>query len=116
MYDKAGLGVRCICSCFNFEGYLCRHALCVLTYNGVEEIPVQYILPRWRKDMERLYVLDLGSNSIDITNPVQWYDHLCKTAVQVVEEGMRSQDHYMAAWQAFKESLNKVRLVTDKHV
>ncbi|CAL5375624.1 unnamed protein product [Camellia sinensis] len=116
MYEKAGLEVRCICSCFNFEGYLCRHALCVLTYNGVEEIPVQYILPRWRKDMERLYVLDLGSNSIDITNPVQWYDHLCKKAVQVVEEGMRSQDHYMAAWQAFKESLNKVRLVADKHM
>lgn len=116
IYEKAGLEVRCICSCFNFEGYLCRHALCVLTYNGVEEIPVQYILPRWRKDMERLYVLDLGSNSIDITNPVQWYDHLCKKAVQVVEEGMRSQDHYMAAWQAFKESLNKVRLVADKHM
>ncbi|KAI8017331.1 Protein FAR1-RELATED SEQUENCE 8 [Camellia lanceoleosa] len=37
----------------------------------------------------------------------EWYDHLCKKAVQVVEEGMRSQDHYMAAWQAFKESLNK---------
>ncbi|CAL5373427.1 unnamed protein product [Camellia sinensis] len=44
--------------------------------------------------MERLYVLDLGFNSIDITNPVQWYDHLCKKAVQVVEEGMGSQDHF----------------------
>ncbi|XP_057504767.1 protein FAR1-RELATED SEQUENCE 8-like [Actinidia eriantha] len=116
MYDKAGVEVRCICSCFNFKGYLCRHALCVLNYNRVDEIPIQYVLSRWRKDFKRMYVPDLGSNSIDITNPVQWFDHLYKRALQVVEEGMTSQDHYMVAWQAFKESLNKVRLVTDKHV
>ncbi|GMN49979.1 hypothetical protein TIFTF001_019140 [Ficus carica] len=45
-----------------------------------------------------------------------WFDHLYKRAMQVVEEGMISQDHYMVAWQAFKESLNKVRLVADKNV
>eukprot|EP00257_Ricinus_communis_P015782 XP_015573762.1 protein FAR1-RELATED SEQUENCE 8-like isoform X1 [Ricinus communis] len=116
LYDKSGAEVRCICGCFNFKGYLCRHALCILHYNGVEEIPYQYILARWRKDFKRLYIPDLGVNNIDIGNPVQWFDHLFKRAMQVVEEGMISQDHYMVAWQAFKESLNKVRLVADKHV
>ncbi|XAR50529.1 hypothetical protein NMG60_11004879 [Bertholletia excelsa] len=116
MYDKAGAEVRCICGCFNFKGYLCRHALCVLNYNRVDEVPTQYILSRWRKDVKRLYVPDLGSNCIDVSNPVQWFDHLYRRALQVVEEGMTSQDHFMVAWQAFKESLNKVRLVGDKHV
>ncbi|OAY40426.1 protein FAR1-RELATED SEQUENCE 8 [Manihot esculenta] len=116
LYDKSGAEVRCNCCCFNFRGYLCRHALCILQYNGVDEIPYQYILGRWRKDFKRLYVPDLGSNNVDIANPVQWFDHLYKRAMQVVEEGMVSQDHYMVAWQAFKESLNKVRLVGDKHV
>ncbi|XP_065867961.1 protein FAR1-RELATED SEQUENCE 8-like [Euphorbia lathyris] len=116
LYDKSGPEVRCNCGCFNFKGYLCRHALCILQYNGVEEVPYQYILGRWRKDFKRLYVPDLGSNSVDIGNPVQWFDHLYKRAMQVVEEGMISQDHYMVAWQAFQESLNKVRLVADKHV
>lgn len=111
MYDKAGAEVRCGCNCFNFKGYLCRHALCILNYNGVEEIPCQYILSRWKKDYKRLYVPNLSSNNVDITNPVQCYDHLYRRAMQVVEEGMVSQDHYMVAWQAFKESLNKVRLV-----
>ncbi|KAK6912247.1 MULE transposase domain [Dillenia turbinata] len=111
MYDKAGQKVCCICGCFNLKGYLCCHALCVLSYNGVEEVPLQYILSRWRKDFKRLYIPGLGSNNIDITNPVQWFDHLYRQALQVVEEGMISQDHYMVAWQAFKESLNKVRLV-----
>ncbi|XP_031131442.1 protein FAR1-RELATED SEQUENCE 8-like isoform X2 [Ipomoea triloba] len=115
MYDRVGQDVRCMCSCFNFKGYLCRHALCVLDHNGVEEIPNQYILSRWRKDFKRLYSPDLGSNNIDISNPVQWFDHLYRRALQVVEEGMASQDHYMVAWQAFQESLNKVRLVADRH-
>lgn len=116
MYDKRGAEVRCICSCFNFKGYLCRHALCILNYNGVEEIPPLYILARWRKDLKRFYVPDGGSNNIDIANPVQWFDHLYRRAMQVVEEGMISQDRYMVAWQAFKESLNKVRLVAEKHL
>ncbi|XP_052174416.1 protein FAR1-RELATED SEQUENCE 8-like isoform X2 [Diospyros lotus] len=114
-YDRAGVEVRCICGCYNIKGFLCRHALCVLKYNGVEEIPVQYILSRWRKDFKRLYVPEIGSDSIDISNPVQWFEHLYRRAMQVVEEGLTSQDHYMVAWQALKESLNKVRLVADKH-
>ncbi|KAL4321034.1 hypothetical protein AHAS_Ahas14G0070100 [Arachis hypogaea] len=113
-YDKTGAEVRCSCCCFNFKGYLCRHALSILDYNGVEEIPCQYVLPRWRKDFKRLYVPHLTSYNVDITNPVQCFDHLYKRAMQVVEEGMISQAHYMVSWQAFKESLNKIRLVSDK--
>ncbi|XP_073145285.1 protein FAR1-RELATED SEQUENCE 8-like [Henckelia pumila] len=116
VFDKVGLDVRCICSCFNFRGYLCRHALTVLNHNGVEEIPNLYILTRWRKDLKRVYTPDLGSKIIDITNPVQWYDHLSRRAIQVVAEGITTQDRYMVARQAFKDSLNKVRLVADKHV
>ncbi|KMT00641.1 hypothetical protein BVRB_9g219340 [Beta vulgaris subsp. vulgaris] len=116
MYDKATVEVRCVCGGFNLNGYLCRHALSVLNHNGVEEIPFSYILQRWRKDCKRLYVPDIRSNVIDITNPTQWYEHLHKRAMQVVEAGVVSQDHYMVAWQAFLESLNKVRLTEEKHV
>lgn len=116
VFDKVGLEVRCICSCFNFKGYLCGHALRILKSNGIDEVPSHYILSRWRKDYKRLYAPDIGSSNIDISNPVQWHDHLYRRAMQVVEEGMNSQEHYLVAWQVFKESLNKVRLVGDKHV
>ncbi|KAK4761041.1 hypothetical protein SAY87_005934 [Trapa incisa] len=115
-YDKAALEVRCICGCFNFNGYLCRHALCTLNYNGVEEIPSHYILSRWMKNIKRSYVPEFGSNNIDTSNPVQWYDHLYRRAMQVVNEGVVSEDHFTTAWQAFKESLNKVRLVGEKQL
>ncbi|XP_022141726.1 protein FAR1-RELATED SEQUENCE 6-like isoform X4 [Momordica charantia] len=53
LYETTEVDIRCICSLFNYKGYLCRHALNVLNYNGVEEIPARYILPRWCKDFKR---------------------------------------------------------------
>ncbi|XP_059643149.1 protein FAR1-RELATED SEQUENCE 6-like [Cornus florida] len=114
MHNISEAEVLCVCGLFNFKGYLCRHALHVLNQNAVEEIPPQYILSRWRKDIRRNYVLDHGCNTIDINNPVHRYDHLYKRVVQVVEEGRKSQDRYRFALQSLEEILNKVRL-TDDH-
>lgn len=106
--------VLCICGLFNFKGYLCRHALCVLNQNGMEEIPPQYILSRWRKDIPRNYVLDYSSNGVDANNPVHRFDHLYKCVVQVVEEGRKSEDRYKFALQALDQILNKLRLVDNQ--
>lgn len=109
LYNRAVAEVRCICSCFNFYGYLCRHALCVLNFNGVEEIPSKYILPRWRKDYKRLHIPDQGSSSNDdATERVQWFNQLYRSVLQVIEEGVISLDHYKVALGAFEESLNRV--------
>lgn len=50
----------CACGLFSFEGYSCRQAVSVLNQSGVEEIPSQYILSWWRKDINRSYVLNNG--------------------------------------------------------
>lgn len=114
LYNRAAAEVRCICSCFNFYGYLCRHALCVLNFNGVEEIPQKYILSRWKKDYKRLHVPDLATSSIDVTDRVQWFNQLYRSALQVVQEGVISLDHYKVALQTFEESLNRVHDVEEK--
>ncbi|XP_057466101.1 protein FAR1-RELATED SEQUENCE 6 isoform X3 [Actinidia eriantha] len=114
LYNRAAAEVRCICSCFNFNGYLCRHALCVLNFNGVEEIPSKYILSRWKKDYKRLHIPDHGSGNVDVTDRVQWFSQLYRSALQVVEEGVISLDHYKVALQAFEESLNRVHDVEEK--
>ncbi|KAJ4825145.1 hypothetical protein Tsubulata_008681 [Turnera subulata] len=114
LYNRSAGEVRCICSCFNFYGYLCRHALCVLNFNGVEEIPSKYILSRWKRDYKRLYIPDHGSINVDPTDHVQWFNQLCRSALQVVEEGVISLDHYHVALQAFEESLNRVHEVEKK--
>ena len=115
LYNRTAGEVRCICSCFNFYGYLCRHSLCVLNFNGVEEIPSKYILTRWKKDYKRLHILDHGSSNVDVADRVQWFNQLYKSALQIVEEGVISLDHYKVALQAFEESLNRVHDVEEKH-
>lgn len=114
LYNRGAGEVRCICSCFNFNGYLCRHALSVLNFNGVE-IPCKYVLARWRKDYKRLYVLDNGLENGDNTDQVQWFSQLYRSGLQVVEEGVLSLDHYKVALEAFGESLNRVHAIEEKH-
>ncbi|CAN0896898.1 Protein FAR1-RELATED SEQUENCE 6 [Linum grandiflorum] len=112
LYNRGEGEVRCICSCFNFYGYLCRHALSVLHFNGVEAIPSKYVLSRWRKDYKRLsYVSDGDDGSSD---RVGWFNRLHRSALQVVEEGVISVEHYGAALQAFEESMNRVNEVEGK--
>ncbi|CAN4088591.1 unnamed protein product [Withania somnifera] len=83
--------------CFNFYGYLCRHALRVLNFNGVEEIPSKYILSRWKKDYKLLCASDPESSSIESTEQVQWYSQLYRSALLVVEEWVTSIDQYKVA-------------------
>nr|XP_043617051.1 protein FAR1-RELATED SEQUENCE 6 [Erigeron canadensis] len=115
MYNRAAADVRCICGCFNFNGYLCRHALCVLNFNGVEDIPSKYILSRWKKDYKRLYAPVYDRSNVDGTNTVEWYNQLYRSALQVVEEGVISMDHYKVALQSFEECLSRVHNIEDKH-
>ncbi|KAL7162263.1 hypothetical protein ACSBR2_042695 [Camellia fascicularis] len=113
MYNTSEAEVLCACGLFNFQGYLCRHALNILNQNGIEEIPPQYILSRWRKDIRRNYVLDHGCSGIDVMNPVHRFDRLYKCGVQVVEEGRKSEDCFKFVLQALDEILNKVRIAED---
>ncbi|KAK9677226.1 hypothetical protein RND81_11G129400 [Saponaria officinalis] len=114
-YNTRSAEVQCICSGFNFNGYLCRHALCVLNFNGVEEIPSRYILSRWKKDYRRVYISDQNNGVVDHSEQVQWFNQLYRSALRVVEEGVISLEHYKSALQAFDESLNRVHSVEEKH-
>ena len=43
----------CSCRLFEFRGILCRHQIMVFIYNGIEQVPEQYILRRWSKTVKR---------------------------------------------------------------
>ncbi|KAG8362831.1 hypothetical protein BUALT_BualtUnG0033000 [Buddleja alternifolia] len=89
------------------------HALSIIDHIGLEEIPPQYVLARWRKDIKRSYSFNYGWNGIDINNPVHRYDNLYKCVVKVVEEGRKSRDCYKYVLKALDEILNKVRIQED---
>ncbi|KAL3587065.1 hypothetical protein D5086_013932 [Populus alba] len=116
LYDTSQADIRCICSLFNYKGYLCRHALNVLNYNGVEEVPSRYILPRWGKDYKRRGLLDHNSGDVDVDNRIYWHNLLYRYAIPVVEVGAQSSDHYKIALQELEELLNKFNLAEDNLV
>lgn len=116
LYETSQVDIRCICSLFNYKGYLCRHALNVLNYNGIEEIPSHYILPRWSKDFKRRGLLEHGFNNVDMYNPIYWYHHLYNHAIPVLEEGAQSQDHYKVAVHELEELLSRLNLVEENIV
>lgn len=116
LYETSQMDIRCICSLFNYKGYLCRHALNVLNYNGVEEIPSRYILPRWKKDYKQSYVLDDGPSYIDACKPSYCFNHLYRRAIAVVEKGAESQEHYKIALQELEELLSRYNILDEKIV
>ncbi|KAG8372854.1 hypothetical protein BUALT_Bualt12G0110300 [Buddleja alternifolia] len=108
LYNTTEVEIHCICNLFNFKGYLCRHTLSVFHHNGIEEIPMQYIVPRWRTDFKRQYLQDIISNDVNYDNSEGWYDELLTRAIQLVEEGVVSKKHFTVALQELKESTKKL--------
>nr|KAJ0186836.1 hypothetical protein LSAT_V11C900499280 [Lactuca sativa] len=49
--------VKCTCDLFKRMGILCRHVFAVLKNHHIEEIPEQYILRRWRRDIISSHLL-----------------------------------------------------------
>ncbi|KHG04174.1 far1-related sequence 6 -like protein [Gossypium arboreum] len=115
LFETNQVDIRCICSLFNYKGYLCRHALNVLNYNGVEEVPSRYILRRWCKDFKFQHV-DRGSTDIDVYSPVDRQSHFHNYAVPIVEGGAQSEEQYKIALHELQELLNKFNLVDDSLV
>ncbi|KAM7276741.1 hypothetical protein ACFE04_018607 [Oxalis oulophora] len=110
LFDTAQVDIRCICSLFNYRGYLCRHALNVLNHNGVEEVPSRYILPRWSKDFKQRQLVDHGVSNIDLHNSP---NHLYKCAIPIAEAGAHSRERYEMVLVELEELLRRLDVVED---
>ncbi|XP_042425819.1 protein FAR1-RELATED SEQUENCE 6-like [Zingiber officinale] len=54
-YTELDCKLKCMCRLFEFRGILCRHVIKVLIRMKVTEVPMNYIMDRWRKDIKRGY-------------------------------------------------------------
>lgn len=108
LFETNLMDIRCICSLFSYKGYLCRHAMNVLNYNGVEEIPSRYILPRWCRNFKRQYSPVHDLDNLDANTPIHWHNHLYRCALRIVEEGAQSQEHYKVALRDLDNLLNDI--------
>ncbi|KAM0849348.1 hypothetical protein ACQ4PT_053788 [Festuca glaucescens] len=89
--------MECNCGRFQFSGIVCRHALSVLKWQQVYDIPPCYVLNRWRSDYKELHALDNPLKDLVSSNHVERYDHISLQCLRLVEIGMVSDDKYQHA-------------------
>ncbi|KQK12169.1 protein FAR1-RELATED SEQUENCE 6 [Brachypodium distachyon] len=89
--------MECNCGLFQFSGIVCRHALSVLKWQQVYDIPPCYVLNRWRSDFKQLHVLDNPLKDLVSSNHVERYDHITLQCLRLVEIGMVSDEKYQHA-------------------
>ncbi|XP_068664549.1 protein FAR1-RELATED SEQUENCE 4-like isoform X2 [Aristolochia californica] len=115
-WNSSETKVSCICRSFEFNGYLCRHAMAVLVASGIYEVPSHYILKRWTKDARSRHILDQGIVGLQGDCPeskVDRFNDLCQRSIKFAEEGSLSKESYIVALHALQEALEKVVLEND---
>ncbi|XP_077220271.1 protein FAR1-RELATED SEQUENCE 6-like [Tasmannia lanceolata] len=107
-FDASTTKVDCICRSFEFQGYLCKHALVVLVNSGINQIPSHYILARWRKDAKHSYGLSESHSLVDGSHWMERYDDLCHRTNKFAHDGALNVQTYAAALDALDQAWNKV--------
>ncbi|CAA2966309.1 FAR-RED IMPAIRED RESPONSE 1 isoform X1 [Olea europaea subsp. europaea] len=102
-WNEANSEVSCSCFLFEYKGFLCRHSMIVLQMCGLSSIPSQYIMKRWTKDAKNSHSLIEGTERTQTR--VQKYNDICKRAIELAEEGSRSEESYSIAYRALGEAL-----------
>ncbi|XP_073525555.1 uncharacterized protein [Phyllobates terribilis] len=113
LFNRVTSEVFCVCNCFSFNGFLCRHALSVLNFNEVEEIPARYVVSRWKKDYKRVHCNDYGDN-VDGDEKVLRFNKLYESALRVVEEGLVSHEQYEIAVKSLEEAIGRISSIKEK--
>ncbi|XP_075515863.1 protein FAR1-RELATED SEQUENCE 5-like [Primulina tabacum] len=86
IFERDKCTFSCSCHLFEFRGIICRHAIALLIRNKLSAVSEQYILRRWRKDVNRLYMRVKINYNGWITTPGQLnYEKLCKAFTDVAE-------------------------------
>ncbi|GJV91597.1 FAR1 DNA binding domain, zinc finger, SWIM-type, MULE transposase domain containing protein, partial [Tanacetum coccineum] len=55
-YCSSVIVVSCSCRRFDLYGLLCHHIFYVLRMNNVDEFPREYVLDRWSKSVDNVWV------------------------------------------------------------
>ncbi|CAD6207731.1 unnamed protein product [Miscanthus lutarioriparius] len=92
--------MECNCGLFLFSGIVCRHALSVLKWQQVYDIPPCYVL---KADFKQLHYPDNPPKDLATSNHVEHYDYISLQFLRLVEIGMTSDEKYRHAVRLLKD-------------
>ncbi|XP_008785831.2 protein FAR1-RELATED SEQUENCE 6-like [Phoenix dactylifera] len=108
IYNSQEQDLRCICCSFQFRGIICRHALSVLNFLEMYEIPSQFILERWRKDYKYIHILSSSSNDSLANGPMERYNNIYKFCLKFAEVGASIDDNYEVVMKILSEGMEEL--------
>ncbi|XP_018441037.1 protein FAR1-RELATED SEQUENCE 2 isoform X1 [Raphanus sativus] len=103
--NKELLDICCSCYLFEYQGFLCKHAILVLQNSDASCIPSQYILNRWSKKGDNRE--EKHGERTTVHNRMARFDDLCKRFVKLGEVGSLSDEAYKTALQFLEKNLEK---------
>ncbi|XP_074289119.1 protein FAR1-RELATED SEQUENCE 5-like [Silene latifolia] len=115
VYEVDVDGKTLVCSCKRFQrfGILCRHCVWVLHNKGFDEIPSEYLLPRWSnyatfRPIFNVLGTSLEANCASIDTRQNTISELWSgvfTAVSLVEDDEEKEKELLELLQSFNEKL-----------
>lgn len=110
-WDDLKSDIYCSCRLFEYEGYLCRHAIFVLQMSGIFYIPIKYILQRWTNIATSRHAIHERLD--EVQSKIRRYNDLCQRAIILGEEGSLSQESYSVALCSIREALKRCEEVNN---
>ncbi|XP_016652765.1 PREDICTED: protein FAR1-RELATED SEQUENCE 5-like [Prunus mume] len=110
-FDSIDNTVLCSCKKYEFAGILCAHALKVLSTRNIKNIPAQYILKRWTKNIKAKSTkstCNVSSENDSKVEIVRRYRELCRLHTQLATRASESKDAYETAILGLNNTLRDV--------
>ncbi|KAG0448152.1 hypothetical protein HPP92_027984 [Vanilla planifolia] len=89
-FDSSNVSITCSCKKFECNGILCMHALKVLNYNNILQLPNRYLLKRWTKYAKDglLSNRQMSADGLDVS----YKSKVIRKAINVVVKGAFSKE------------------------
>ncbi|KAI3940961.1 hypothetical protein MKW92_033439 [Papaver armeniacum] len=111
IFDSVSNNLSCSCRRFEFAGFLCSHALKVLSIHNIKSIPNQYILKRWTKDVKS-GCTNIHSHSTSAEDPkvaiARRYREICRLRIQLATRASATDKAYEIAIAGLNKTLAEV--------
>nr|CAD1827186.1 unnamed protein product [Ananas comosus var. bracteatus] len=107
-FDENELELRCLCCLFEYRGVLCRHALSVICFENIVEIPSKYVLERWRKDYKRMLALSCFPDDVMVDGQLERHESFYRCCLKLSEIGLMSDEKYEFGIKVVNEAMQKL--------
>ncbi|XP_055960536.1 protein FAR1-RELATED SEQUENCE 5-like [Mercurialis annua] len=111
-FNMTSMELHCSCKKFETLGLLCSHALAILHFKNIFEIPKQFILKRWTKEAKtRIHSYCINKESLNDGREVEtvWRNQAMSYAYDIVTMGQEHEETRQILWRIFHDGHKELK-------